>query len=217
MSRPSATTGSCSAGSTTSPASPAWSPPMPRSRASTTAEALVGFGLGGPGSGCPRAQFAPHFAAARAAGLHSVPHSGESTGPRSVGGGHPARRRADRARDVVGAGPGAAGPPRRARHPPRGVPDEQHRHPRRRAARGAPDPGHARRRCRRHGEQRRPADVRHHAEPRVRDRGRAPRPRRRRGRRPGGRGGRRLVRARPRQVGPARGDRGVHGCPRPLP
>ena len=32
----------------------------------------------------PRAQFAPHFAAARAAGLHSVPHSGESTGPQSV-------------------------------------------------------------------------------------------------------------------------------------
>jgi len=32
----------------------------------------------------PRAQFAPHFAAAKAAGLHSVPHSGESTGPESV-------------------------------------------------------------------------------------------------------------------------------------
>ncbi|HYN29069.1 MAG TPA: adenosine deaminase [Dermatophilaceae bacterium] len=46
--------------------------------------ALVGFGLGGPEVGVPRAQFAPHFAAARAAGLHSVPHSGESTGPQSV-------------------------------------------------------------------------------------------------------------------------------------
>ena len=32
----------------------------------------------------PRAQFEPHFTAARAAGLHSVPHSGESTGPQSV-------------------------------------------------------------------------------------------------------------------------------------
>ncbi len=47
-------------------------------------ESLVGFGLGGPEAGVPRAQFEPHFAAARAAGLHSVPHSGESTGPESV-------------------------------------------------------------------------------------------------------------------------------------
>lgn len=47
-------------------------------------QALVGFGLGGPEEGVPRALFAPHFASARAAGLHSVPHSGESTGPESV-------------------------------------------------------------------------------------------------------------------------------------
>ena len=47
-------------------------------------DALVGFGLGGPEVGVPRAWFAPHFARARAAGLHSVPHSGESTGPESV-------------------------------------------------------------------------------------------------------------------------------------
>jgi aminodeoxyfutalosine deaminase len=47
-------------------------------------ESLVGFGLGGPEVGVPRAQFEPHFSAARAAGLHSVPHSGESTGPESV-------------------------------------------------------------------------------------------------------------------------------------
>ncbi|MEO6791906.1 MAG: adenosine deaminase [Ornithinibacter sp.] len=46
--------------------------------------ALVGFGLGGPEVGVPRPQFAPHFASARAAGLHSVPHSGESTGPQSI-------------------------------------------------------------------------------------------------------------------------------------
>ena len=32
----------------------------------------------------PREQFAPHFARARAAGLHSVPHAGESTGPESI-------------------------------------------------------------------------------------------------------------------------------------
>ena len=47
-------------------------------------DALVGFGLGGPEIGVPRPQFAPHFAAARAAGLHSVPHAGESTGPESI-------------------------------------------------------------------------------------------------------------------------------------
>ena len=47
-------------------------------------DALVGFGLGGPEIGVPRPQFAPHFAQARAAGLHSVPHAGESTGPQTV-------------------------------------------------------------------------------------------------------------------------------------
>ncbi len=45
---------------------------------------LVSFGLGGPEIGVPRAQFAPHFAAARAAGLHSAPHAGESTGAQTV-------------------------------------------------------------------------------------------------------------------------------------
>jgi aminodeoxyfutalosine deaminase len=47
-------------------------------------DALIGFGLGGPEIGVPRPQFQPHFEAAVAAGLHSVPHSGESTGPQSV-------------------------------------------------------------------------------------------------------------------------------------
>jgi aminodeoxyfutalosine deaminase len=47
-------------------------------------DALVGFGLGGPEIGFPRAQFAPMFEVARAAGLHSVPHAGETTGPESV-------------------------------------------------------------------------------------------------------------------------------------
>jgi aminodeoxyfutalosine deaminase len=47
-------------------------------------EALVGFGLGGPEIGVPRAQFQPHFDRARAAGLHSVPHAGETTGPETV-------------------------------------------------------------------------------------------------------------------------------------
>jgi adenosine deaminase len=47
-------------------------------------DGLVSFGLGGPEIGVPREQFAPHFAAARAAGLHSVPHAGESTGPETI-------------------------------------------------------------------------------------------------------------------------------------
>ncbi len=47
-------------------------------------DALVGFGLGGPEVGVPRRQFQPHFDAARAAGLHSVPHAGETTGPQTV-------------------------------------------------------------------------------------------------------------------------------------
>ncbi|TYL45412.1 adenosine deaminase [Nocardioides sp. BGMRC 2183] len=47
-------------------------------------EGLVGFGLGGPEIGVPRPQFAPHFDSARAAGLRSVPHAGETTGPETV-------------------------------------------------------------------------------------------------------------------------------------
>ncbi len=47
-------------------------------------DGLVGFGLGGPEIGVPRPQFERHFAAARAAGLHAVPHAGESTGPRTI-------------------------------------------------------------------------------------------------------------------------------------
>jgi aminodeoxyfutalosine deaminase len=47
-------------------------------------DALVGFGLGGPEIGVDRAQFRPHFDAARTAGLRSVPHAGETTGPETV-------------------------------------------------------------------------------------------------------------------------------------
>ena len=47
-------------------------------------DGLVSFGLGGPELGVPRPQFAPHFEQARAAGLHSVPHAGESTGPQTI-------------------------------------------------------------------------------------------------------------------------------------
>jgi aminodeoxyfutalosine deaminase len=44
----------------------------------------VGFGLGGAELGVFRADFAPVFRAARDAGLHSVPHAGETVGPQEV-------------------------------------------------------------------------------------------------------------------------------------
>ncbi|HWH00956.1 MAG TPA: adenosine deaminase [Pilimelia sp.] len=47
-------------------------------------DGLVSFGLGGPERGVRRADFADHFAAARAAGLRSVPHAGEVAGPESI-------------------------------------------------------------------------------------------------------------------------------------
>ncbi|MFR9674609.1 adenosine deaminase [Streptomyces sp. TR06-5] len=48
------------------------------------ADGLVSFGLGGPEVGVPRPQFKPHFDRAIAAGLRSVPHAGETTGPETV-------------------------------------------------------------------------------------------------------------------------------------
>ncbi len=45
---------------------------------------LVSFGLGGPEIGVPRPQFKPYFDQARAAGLRSVPHAGETTGPQTI-------------------------------------------------------------------------------------------------------------------------------------
>ncbi|MCX4670359.1 adenosine deaminase [Streptomyces sp. NBC_01381] len=47
-------------------------------------EGLVSFGLGGPEIGVPRPQFKPYFDRAIAAGLHSVPHAGETTGPQTI-------------------------------------------------------------------------------------------------------------------------------------
>ncbi len=47
-------------------------------------DGLIGFGLGGPEIGVPRPQFEPHFTAARASGLRSLPHAGETTGPGTV-------------------------------------------------------------------------------------------------------------------------------------
>ncbi|UED86903.1 adenosine deaminase family protein [Streptomyces profundus] len=47
-------------------------------------DGLVSFGLGGPEQGWPRALFKPVFDQAIAAGLRSVPHAGETTGPETV-------------------------------------------------------------------------------------------------------------------------------------
>jgi aminodeoxyfutalosine deaminase len=45
---------------------------------------LIGFGVGGAEKGFPRSMFKDHFDRARAAGLHSVPHAGETTGPETI-------------------------------------------------------------------------------------------------------------------------------------
>ena len=45
---------------------------------------IVGFGVGGSERGFPRSMFAAQFDRARAAGLHSVPHAGETTGPETI-------------------------------------------------------------------------------------------------------------------------------------
>jgi aminodeoxyfutalosine deaminase len=47
-------------------------------------DGLISFGLGGPEIGVPRPQFQPFFDRARAAGLRSVPHAGETTGPQTI-------------------------------------------------------------------------------------------------------------------------------------
>ena len=45
---------------------------------------LVGFGIGGSEAGFPRSMFKDQFDRARAAGLRSVPHAGETTGPETI-------------------------------------------------------------------------------------------------------------------------------------
>ncbi|MGE0544739.1 MAG: adenosine deaminase [Dehalococcoidia bacterium] len=47
---------------------------------------VVALGLGGMEDGAPPEPFAPQFARARSAGLHSVPHAGEHAGPDSIWG-----------------------------------------------------------------------------------------------------------------------------------
>jgi aminodeoxyfutalosine deaminase len=45
---------------------------------------LVGLGIGGSEDGFPRSMFRDQFDRARAYGLHSVPHAGETTGPATI-------------------------------------------------------------------------------------------------------------------------------------
>jgi aminodeoxyfutalosine deaminase len=49
-----------------------------------TPDGLIGIGLGGYEVGFPAAPYAEHFARARALGLHSLPHAGETDGADSV-------------------------------------------------------------------------------------------------------------------------------------
>jgi aminodeoxyfutalosine deaminase len=47
-------------------------------------EGTVALGLGGPEIGVPRGWYREQFGAARDAGLHLVPHAGETTGPETI-------------------------------------------------------------------------------------------------------------------------------------
>jgi aminodeoxyfutalosine deaminase len=74
-------------------------------------DGLISFGLGGPEVGVPRAQFKPFFDQARAAGLHSVPHAGETTGPETIW-----SALTDLGAERIGHGISAAGDPRLMAH-----------------------------------------------------------------------------------------------------
>jgi aminodeoxyfutalosine deaminase len=74
-------------------------------------EGTVGIGLGGPEVGVRRADFAPAFRRARAAGLHSLPHAGETVGPDEVW-----AAVTELGAERIGHGIGAAGDPRLVEH-----------------------------------------------------------------------------------------------------
>ena len=124
------------AGASTSPARPASRP------ADVTLDIAAAAAPGRAGQLRPRRPRArraarrsspPHFAAARAAGLHSVPHAGESTGPETI---WDALRRTSAPSGSATASPPSSDPRllahlRDAGHPARGLPDLQRLHPRR--------------------------------------------------------------------------------------
>jgi aminodeoxyfutalosine deaminase len=74
-------------------------------------EGTVGFGLGGAELGVRRADFEPAFHRARAEGLHSVPHAGETVGPDEVW-----AAVTELGAERIGHGIGAAGDPRLLEH-----------------------------------------------------------------------------------------------------
>ena len=166
---------SCCAGASTSPARRGWRRPRRRcgSRCDLRARgAGLASGSAAPRSAC-RGRSSSRTSTGRiAAGLHSVPHAGETTGPETIWDAlHDLRRRAHRPRHQRRPGPGAARPPGRAPHPAGGLPDLQHRHPRGRAPSTSTRSG----RWSRPGvlvtdQLRRPADVRHRPQHRVRGR-----------------------------------------------
>ncbi len=116
---PSATSGSCCAGSTTSPASPG----IPAADATlalrprrTAPEAWSASGSAGPRSACRGRSSQPHFErrARRRAALGAARRRDHRAGD-DLGRPAPARRRAHRPRHLGGRRPGAARAPRRAR------------------------------------------------------------------------------------------------------
>jgi aminodeoxyfutalosine deaminase len=74
-------------------------------------EGTVGIGLGGPEIGIRRADYAPAFHRARAEGLHSVPHAGETVGPEEVW-----AAVTQLGAERIGHGIGSAGDPRLLEH-----------------------------------------------------------------------------------------------------
>jgi len=168
----------------------------------------VGFGLGGPEIGIPRPQFADVFARARALGLASVPHAGETTGPQTI------RDAIDDLGAVrIGHGIAAARDPElmavpgRARHRAGGLPDVKRLHACCHLARRASLPGAACRRCAAHPQLGRPGHVRHDAECGVPDRRHHVRAVPRRAGRPGQGRGAVFLRRRGHEVGAVGRDR----------
>lgn len=74
-------------------------------------DGTVGIGLGGPEIGIRRADYAPAFQRARAEGLRSVPHAGETVGPEEVW-----AAVTELGAERIGHGIGSAGDPRLLGH-----------------------------------------------------------------------------------------------------
>ena len=138
---PSATSGWCCAGSTTSPASPGCRPPRRRcgSRSTTRPTAWSASASAARRWASTGHSSSPIFDAARAAGLHSVPHAGETTGPETIW-----TSLRDLGAERIGHGTSAAQDPALLAHlaaegiAARGVPVVERGHPRGAVARRAP-------------------------------------------------------------------------------